>query len=668
MEENNDYVVSVFKDAFTPEPVNVSVLELLGYIKDGRWKQNIEYLRGLSKEDYNKEKVKLPAVTFSGVFNKRLDKEIAFYSSLLIIDIDHLDDSFVDTLKLAISEDKHTFACFISPSGQGLKVVFKLNNTDPNQHKLYFKAAQKHFEENYAVQIDKSGKNIGRLCFVSWDQSLILNPTSIPFDCPESVRMFDQSQFVPTRKLKNAHKTVTSQQALETSIKFVEKHLSYSEGSRNTFLHSLACCMNRCGVDMEETIAIFLVQFDLDENEIKALVKSAYFHNKNEFGTFIIKPYEAPDYSITLTDSAPVNDVIEVITKISTNSVDQILLEKIICRYIESLKNDSFYINVPNTLELITETQKAIQQTKAEVVNEKAFHVNNMSQMGDIYADSAVRKGNLNLHLRFFDDHDTISQDCFYGVIGMPRTYKSVFVTHIATENAKHDVPVLYLNGEMSNGQFFERLSVKEMDIDWKAPQYKAKLADKAFIGGIGDNINAILKNNLFVATMKDFTEESICATVDKIEFETGKKIGIIIIDGVSQMSWLGREEINAAIFNTGVIKEIAKKTHTAILGLMHTAGGCEKYYRGTSDYARGGQKTVSNMDGMFMTSLIVHPDTNELINNDIVYYHDKFFLRFEDKRGNTGVLDAIVSVNNQMKLSFLDKETGKYELKINKK
>ncbi len=284
-----------------------------------------------------------------------------------------------------------------------------------------------------------------------------------------------------------------------------------------------------------------------------------------------------------------------------------------------------------------------------------------------MYAKASNRSGEIRFHLGLFDNFDLLMPECFYGMVGMPRTFKSVLATHLVTQNAKNDIPCLYLSGEMSRGQMFERLSTKECGINWKMSPHKEKLADANFVAGVGEMIDQTFKKNLFIVTLKDFNRENIVATVNKIEIKTGKKIKLIVLDGLSEMDWLGREEIQAAIFNCREAKEIAKDTGCAVIGLMHTSGRLEKYYRNTSAWVRGANKTIASMDGIFMNSLIVHPETNNLQNDDIMYYQDKFFLRFEDKRGNAGTVDSIVSVDDRMRLSYLDSDTNKYEVKINK-
>lgn len=183
------------------------------------------------------------------------------------------------------------------------------------------------------------------------------------------------------------------------------------------------------------------------------------------------------------------------------------------------------------------------------------------------------------------------------------------------------------------------------------------------------NDMNIVLKNNLFVITGTAFSEEGIHATINNIKAKHGKKIGLVIIDGISQMDQKGLAEIPAAIENTRICKEIAKQAHdgdgVAIIGLMHVSGEQNKLMRDTGPRARGGGKVTANMDGYFSTSLLFSEENNSLENQgqDIIYVKDKFFLKYVDKRGSSGVTDSIISVSEDIKLTVESTNTNQYEI-----
>lgn len=117
-------------------------------------------------------------VTFSGVFSKRNDKNLLKHSGLVTIDFDHVQDT--DELKFKLIHDNYfeTELIFISPSGDGLKWVIPIDIL-AHSHQIYFKAISNYIRQTYNVEIDKSGKDVSRACFLPNDKDAYINPKYI---------------------------------------------------------------------------------------------------------------------------------------------------------------------------------------------------------------------------------------------------------------------------------------------------------------------------------------------------------------------------------------------------------------------------------------------------------------------------------------------------------
>ena len=59
--------------------------------------------------------------------------------------------------------------------------------------------------------------------------------------------------------------------------------MQYATGSRNVFVHQLACNLNRKGISLNEALSFILTDFGYDEKEVTQTVHSAY-GNIHEFG------------------------------------------------------------------------------------------------------------------------------------------------------------------------------------------------------------------------------------------------------------------------------------------------------------------------------------------------------------------------------------------------
>lgn len=155
--------------------------EVLEQIRNGLYKDeatNIRAHKGNVKAIAFHKK-KLDYVTFSGTFAPiREAKNIQTHSGLIVVDFDHLIDA--EALKLQFSYDKYVNACFVSPSGEGLKVIVKIKDTD--RHKEVFADIAYYFNSVYRLagkeKVDPSGSDCSRACFMSYDPTLFYNPDS----------------------------------------------------------------------------------------------------------------------------------------------------------------------------------------------------------------------------------------------------------------------------------------------------------------------------------------------------------------------------------------------------------------------------------------------------------------------------------------------------------
>ena len=176
--------VSLFRN-FNQVEENLEIGVILEQIRSGKYKARVQALRELLRqgksEEYDAAKRSLPAFTPSGLFDGGRKLEfLKEYSGLIILDLDDLQQEQLIAARQKIQECTYTYACFISPSGQGLKVLVKVFSR-PVLHKRAFNQVKSFYEELLNLEVDPSGKDITRLCFVSWDEVLYLNPSAAVF-------------------------------------------------------------------------------------------------------------------------------------------------------------------------------------------------------------------------------------------------------------------------------------------------------------------------------------------------------------------------------------------------------------------------------------------------------------------------------------------------------
>ena len=278
-------MVTIFKN-FNEVVEHKSIPVILDEIRTGKYKPGIIYLRKSLAENkteaYNKAKKSLPAFTPSGKFvGGRKLEFLADYSNCIILDIDKLSAAVLQNAKNLAAQCEFTFASFISPSGNGLKILVKINSDKAN-HKEAFLLVQAHYENILKLEIDKSGKDVTRLCFYSWDENLYLNENASVFES-ETIQSC-QTELVSVSPLPTATVTATDYDAIYNHcVNFTEKKVQFVNGSRNVFVHQLACNLNRKGVALNDALGYILTDFGYDEKEVTQAVKSAY-GNLHEFG------------------------------------------------------------------------------------------------------------------------------------------------------------------------------------------------------------------------------------------------------------------------------------------------------------------------------------------------------------------------------------------------
>ncbi|SHG70974.1 Virulence-associated protein E [Flavobacterium fluvii] len=305
-------MVTIFKN-FNEVVEHKSLLAILDEIKTGKYRHAIVYLRkSLSEkkqEAYDKAKKSLPAFTPSAKFvGGRKLEFLAEYSNFIILDIDKLSPADLQNASHLANQNEFTFASFISPSGNGLKILVKID-TSKTEHKETFLLVQEHYEKLLNLEIDKSGKDITRLCFYSSDENLYLNENAQVF--ASVTKQSHSTEFLEVPKTENQQPTTDNTEAIYNHcIKFTEKKVQFVNGSRNVFVHQLACNLNRKGVSLHEALGNILTDFGYDEKEVTQAVNSAY-GNSHEFGKnekveTPKKEKDKKDFSIT--DTADYDD------------------------------------------------------------------------------------------------------------------------------------------------------------------------------------------------------------------------------------------------------------------------------------------------------------------------------------------------------------------------
>jgi len=274
-------VVTIFQNIRETEtPFFKDVSYILQRIKEGKNQDLVKKIRQeKNKTKRNDLKKNLPAICFSGQFNKRSDSALVEHSGLICLDFDGykkkkelLED------KEKFQKNKFVFSVFVSPSGNGLKVIIKIP-ADPDNHTKYFNSLKKEFN---SVYFDTTSKNLSRVCYESYDRLLHVNTNSSVWDKIEEEEYEEKSiiKDVPLLKITDENKII------EILTKWWQQKYPMVEGQRNQNVYVLARALNEFGVG--KNIALYVCNqyesSDFPKREIQATIDSAY-RNTSDFGT-----------------------------------------------------------------------------------------------------------------------------------------------------------------------------------------------------------------------------------------------------------------------------------------------------------------------------------------------------------------------------------------------
>ena len=268
--------VTIYKKATdTSNGFIKDVLFCLDRIKNGKSKDAIESLRQMSKEDYNKNKINLPAVCFNGTFSYRSKNGLIDHSGLIILDFDKFKDTkeALD-FKDSICDDQYIFSAWISPGGNGVKALVQIP-PDASNHKLYFKSIKSYYDNEHW---DDSGSDVSRICFESYDPDLYINIKSKIWNTIETPDIEDVG------KLNVSIPIVSDNIIITNLLKWFEN--KYNPSERNNSLFKLAAAFNDFGITktVAEQSLFQFEQSDFNKNEILTILNSAY-KKTNNFGT-----------------------------------------------------------------------------------------------------------------------------------------------------------------------------------------------------------------------------------------------------------------------------------------------------------------------------------------------------------------------------------------------
>ncbi len=266
-------IVSHYDRIIYKENTPITLGQILELVKNGgSYKETIQEIR-TTVDETNKSSLKktLPAVTISGQFSiSRTLNDLINHSGFIHIDFDKVEN--LDKSMELLKKDPFSFSVFLSPSGNGIKVLVKISN-NKHEHSKCFKSLEKYYHKEYNLTIDPLCKDISRAMFLSYDPNIFINENSEVFEI-----------------IKYATNNI-----IERCIEKVNKTQDFIKGNRNNYIYKLGLEFNNQNVslvDAANKIIEICKDEDIGKKEIIDSVNSAYKEKNNEGSLSLLRRTE----------------------------------------------------------------------------------------------------------------------------------------------------------------------------------------------------------------------------------------------------------------------------------------------------------------------------------------------------------------------------------------
>lgn len=246
-----------------------------------------------TKEEKEKAKMKLPAVTWNGTFKTKNRNDLIHYSSFTALDFDHIQPEKMDEFGKWLQSFPCVYAYYVTPSGKGYKAVILHDNYEPLYHYDLYNQLLELFD---CSEKDTSTVDLARGNFLSYDPNLWKNPKPEPFHfvpstsepiIPETVTetiikdeagneiMTEDDSYV-ANFLNTLSRQVVSDDSIIRILGKIWTGKSIANGRNNTAM-SYAGVLCKAGVEKDRAksfIEELIPDFDITE-----IIEYAYSHN-----------------------------------------------------------------------------------------------------------------------------------------------------------------------------------------------------------------------------------------------------------------------------------------------------------------------------------------------------------------------------------------------------
>lgn len=264
-----------------------------------------------NKKQRDELKKHLFVITWQGVFSRKNNNGCESLSSLVCIDIDHRAEQDLDCIKQTISGWPFVLSFFMSPSGDGLKVIIRTDNYSIPNYGNCYRQVEQLFTDAFGIKPDSRCEDLSHPCYISHDPDIYYNhnatswhyeykpefdkpkQSSVPGassgnNNPQSDKPFLTAEgFIA--EMNRMRCTLTDEQIIKIlDIRWSKFPNNYQDGNRTKSMFVQACWLCKAGIEMDTALDYLKSKFlptGFSEDKLEHGVYNAYEINKNLFGS-----------------------------------------------------------------------------------------------------------------------------------------------------------------------------------------------------------------------------------------------------------------------------------------------------------------------------------------------------------------------------------------------
>ena len=270
---------SLFKSFRDQNPTIITWEEIFHLITSGYFRESTEKYRYYLQQGMDKDTGKIksssygitPAVACLG--GRRMEN-ITGYTLFSLADFDHVPAGELARCMRLLADDPHTFLAYITISGLGIRVIFRIDSVD--DYAEAFRQGNEYFSALIGHPYDEKCKNPARLSGLCHDPAAIFHPGAQGVH----IVLEPKPSGTPGRPRKVCHATAGKAAPVVLSL-LKEQGKAYGQGHHNEFISCALYLMNDYGVPQQEATEWAQAGYpDFDTVELGGIARSVYLHTE----------------------------------------------------------------------------------------------------------------------------------------------------------------------------------------------------------------------------------------------------------------------------------------------------------------------------------------------------------------------------------------------------